>query len=219
MIRIVMVDDHELVRAGFRLILKEQDDMDVVAEAGDAESGLKLIRELTPDVALVDVHLPGCSGLELTERVRRSSLPSRVVVLTAIDNARLPQRLLQAGAYGYLTKGCASGELVQAIRSVAAGRRYLAPDIAQQLALINLEGEQSPFDDVSSRELEVALMLVRGEMVKDIAKRLHISPKTVSTYKQRLFDKLEIDNTIALAHLIKAFGLADGDSKTAAQAS
>lgn len=218
MIRIVMVDDHELVRAGFRLILKEQSDMDVVAEAGDAESGLQLIRKLKPDVALVDVHLPGCSGLELTERIHRSRLPSKVVVLTAIDNARLPQRLLQAGAYGYLTKGCASTELIQAVRAVAADRRYLAPDIAQQLALINLQGENSPFDDVSSRELEVALMLVRGEMVKDIAERLHISPKTVSTYKQRLFDKLEIDNTIALAHLVNAYGFSDGDAGVAAPA-
>ncbi|HET6633364.1 MAG TPA: response regulator [Rhodanobacteraceae bacterium] len=207
MIDVVMVDDHELVRTGFRLILEAEDDIRVVGEAGDAEQGLHMIRQLAPQVALVDVHLPGSSGLELTERLRRAHSGTRVVVLTAIDNARLPRRLLEAGALGYLTKGCASEELVGAVRAVARGRRYLAPAVAHQLALASVDQAQSPFDAVSSRELEVALMLVRGAMVKEIATRLHLSPKTVSTYKQRLFEKLEIDNSIALAHLVSAHGL------------
>ncbi|HET8898252.1 MAG TPA: response regulator [Rhodanobacteraceae bacterium] len=207
MIDVVVVDDHELVRVGFRLILEGAGDIKVTGEAGEAESGLRLIRELQPAVALVDVHLPGYSGLELTERLRRADVKTQVVVLTAIENSGLPRRLLEAGALGYLTKACAAEELLRAVRAVAEGKRYLAPSVAQQLALDSLSGHASPFDTVSARELEVALMLVRGELVKDIGARLNLSPKTVSTYKQRLFDKLGIDNNIALAHLINAYGL------------
>lgn len=209
MIDVVLIDDHELVRTGFRLILENQSDMEIAGEAGDAEQGLRMIREKMPQVALVDVHLPGSSGLDLTRRLHRAKLPTRIVVLTAIDNARLPRRLLEAGALGYLTKGCPADELVRAVRTVARGQRYLAPTVAQQLALASVDHTESPFDSLSARELEVALMLSRGELIKDIAKRIHISPKTVSTYKQRLFEKLDIDNSIALAHLISAYGLDD----------
>ena len=210
MIEVVIVDDHELVRVGFRLILEGQGDIRIIGEAGDAESGLRMIRELKPRVALVDVHLPGYSGLELTERLRRAHSPSHVVVLTAIENSRLPRRLLETGALGYLTKACSADELLAAVRAVADGRRYLAPVVAQQLAFDSMSGNQgSPFDNLSARELEVALMLVRGELVKDIGTRLNLSPKTVSTYKQRLFEKLGIDNSIALAHLVNAYGLGE----------
>jgi DNA-binding NarL/FixJ family response regulator len=192
------------------MILEGQGDIRVIGEAGDAESGLRTIRDKRPRVALIDVHLPGFSGLELTERLRRARTPTHVVVLTAIENSRLPRRLLEAGALGYLTKGCPAEELLRAVRSVANGQRYLAPAVAQQLALDSVGGRQSPFDAISARELEVALMLVRGELVKDIGTRLNLSPKTVPTYKQRLFEKLGIDNNIALAHLINAYGLAEG---------
>ncbi|MGA7296657.1 MAG: response regulator [Rhodanobacteraceae bacterium] len=209
MVDLVIVDDHELVRAGFRMILEGEDDFRVVGEAGDAESGLRMIKQLKPDIALVDVHLPGCSGLELTERLHRAESPTHVVVLTAIENSRLPRRLLEAGALGYLTKGCPASELMAAVRMAAQGNRYLAPAVAQQLALDSVNGSESPFDKVTARELEVALMLVRGVMVKDIGTRMSLSPKTISTYKQRLFEKLEIDNSIALAHLINAYGLGE----------
>ena len=216
MIDLVIVDDHELVRAGFRMILEGEGTICVVGEAGDAEAGLRMIKELKPHVALVDVHLPGYSGLELTERLHRAGASTRVVVLTAIENSRLPRRLLEAGALGYLTKGCPASELLTAVHKVAAGQRYLAPAVAQQLALDSVNGKASPFDQVSAREFEVALMLVRGELVKDIGARLSLSPKTVSTYKQRLFEKLEIDNTIALAHLVNAYGLGEpGDEVVA----
>ncbi len=209
MIKLVLVDDHELVRTGFRLILQQQLDMQIVGEAGSAEQGLKLIRELKPDVALVDVHMPGMSGIELTERVARARLSTQIVVLTVVEDARFPKRLIEAGALGYLTKACASDELLAAVRQVAMGRRYLAPAVAQQLALATLDGQESPFDALSGRELEVALMLVRGKPVFAIAEQLHLSPKTVSTYKQRLLDKLGMDNVIALAHLMSAHGLID----------
>ncbi len=207
MIRVVLVDDHELVRAGFRLILSGQPDIEVTGEASDAEDGLRLIKSLKPDVALIDVHMPGMSGIELTERVQRAGLSTRIVILTVVDDARFPRRLLQSGALGYLTKACPAEELLTAVRTVAQARRYLDATIARQMALAAVDGESSPLESLSSRELEVALMLARGAAVNEIAERLHLSPKTVSTYKQRLFEKLDVEHTIALAHLLSAHGL------------
>ncbi len=172
MINVVLVDDHELVRTGFRMILQQQADICVSGEAGSAEEGLRLIRTLTPDIALVDVHMPGMSGIELTERVCRSKMSTQIVIVTVVDDARFPKRLLDAGALGYLTKGCSAEELVSAVRQVATGRRYLAPAVAQQLALATLDGSTSPFDVLSSRELEVAMMLVRGKPLTIIGEQL-----------------------------------------------
>jgi DNA-binding NarL/FixJ family response regulator len=208
-INVVLVDDHELVRTGFRMILQQQPDICIGGEAGSAEEGLRLIRTLLPDIALVDVHMPGMSGIELTERVSRAKLSTHIVIVTVVDDARFPKRLLDAGAQGYLTKGCSSEELVSAVRQVASGRRYLAPAVAQQLALATLDGNGSPFDVLSSRELEVAMMLVRGKPLTIIGEQLNLSPKTVSTYKQRLMEKLQVDHVLSLAHLMTVHGLLD----------
>lgn len=209
MISVVLVDDHELVRAGFRMILEQQSDITIIDEASTAEEGLRLIRSKQPDVALVDVHMPGMSGLELTERVSRSGLSTQLIILTVVDDARFPRRLLDAGALGYLTKRCAATELVSAVRQVALGRRYLAPDVAERLAFSSLDGDESPFDALSSRELEVAMMLVRGENLNVIGEQLNVSPKTVSTYKQRLMEKLKVDHVVGLAQLMTAHGMID----------
>jgi DNA-binding NarL/FixJ family response regulator len=207
MIRIVLVDDHALVRTGLRLILEKQPDMEISGEAEDGERGLALIRQIKPDIALVDVHMPGVSGIEVTERVRKAKLETRIVILTMVDEAPFPKRLLEAGASGYLTKGCPADELVKAVRKVADGQRYLGGDIAQQLALATMAGDASPFEGLSARELEVAMMLAQGRAAKHIAAHLHLSEKTVATYKARLFEKLGIDNVVALAHLASAHGL------------
>jgi DNA-binding NarL/FixJ family response regulator len=208
-INVVLIDDHELVRTGFRMILEGQPDMRIRGEAGTAEEGLKLIRSLTPDIALVDVHMPGMSGIELTERVTRSELRTQIVVVTVVDDARFPKRLLDAGALGYLTKACAAEELLSAVRQVAAGKRYLSAAVARQLALATLDGSSSPFDVLSSRELEVAMMLVRGKPIHAIGEQMNLSPKTVSTYKQRTLEKLQVDHVIGLAHLMTVHGLLD----------
>lgn len=208
MIDVVLVDDHELVRTGFRMIL-QQKDIRICGEAGTAEDGLRLIRAVRPNIALVDVHMPGMSGIELTERVARARLATRIIVVTVVDDARFPKRLLEAGAHGYLTKSCAAGELLDAVRQVARGRRYLAPVVAQQLALATLDGECSPFDSLSSRELEVALALVRGKPLTAIGEQLSLSPKTVSTYKQRLMEKLHVEHIVGLAHLMTVHGVLD----------
>lgn len=210
MIRIVLIDDHTLMRTGVRLILQDQPDIEVLDEAEDGEQGLALLKRLKPDIALVDVHMPVISGIEVTERVRRAKLATRIVILTVADETVFPRRLLEAGASGYLTKGCPAEELLKAVRAVADGRRYIGTDVAQQLALATMDGDQSPFIGLSTRELEVAMMLVQGRTAKLIAERLHLSAKTVATYKYRLFEKLRIDNVLALAHLANIHGLVDG---------
>jgi DNA-binding NarL/FixJ family response regulator len=217
MIRIVVIDDHALVRTGLRMILQQYPDMDVVGEAEDGEQGLQLMRRVEPDIALVDVHMPRFSGVELTERARRAKLATRIVILTIANEAPFPRRLLNAGASAYLTKGCPAVELIKAVRRVADGQRYLGADIAQELALESERESLSPFADVSARELEVAMMLAQGLSAQVIAERLHLSAKTIATYKSRLFEKLGIGNVVALAHLVSLHGLADTGSVSAAR--
>jgi len=215
MIQIVLVDDHTLMRTGLRMILTQQPDMEVIGEAEDGETGLALIKRLRPDVALVDVHMPRFSGVELTERARRAKLSTRVMILTVADGAPFPRRLLDAGACAYLTKGCPAEELLKAVRRVADGQRYIGSDIAQQLALDDGRETPSPFGELSSRELEVAMMLAQGLTAQLIADRLKLSAKTIATYKYRLFDKLSIDNVVALAHLANLHGLIDPSPRLA----
>ncbi|MBN8726312.1 MAG: response regulator [Xanthomonadales bacterium] len=209
MIRVVLVDDHELVRTGFRMILSQQPDIEVVGEAADGEQGLALIRKTVPDVALVDVHMPRLTGLELTDRARKYKLATRIVILTVVNEAPFPKRLIQAGASGYVTKACAADELLRAVRQVADGRRYLAPDVAEVLAMGALDGDRSPFENLSTRELDVAMKLCQGQDMQEIAAHLKLSAKTVATYKYRLFEKLGVDNPVALAHLAQLHGVLD----------
>lgn len=207
MIRIVLVDDHNLMRTGLRMILEKQPDLEIAGEAEDGERGLALIKHVKPDIALVDVHMPGISGVELTERARRAKLATKIVILTVASEAPFPRRLLEAGASGYLTKGSPAEELLKAIREVADGKRYIGNDVAQQLALATMDGERSPFEKLSARELEIAIMFAKGLRANEIARRLHLSEKTIATYKARLFEKLDIDNVVALAHLAAVHGL------------
>lgn len=207
MIRIVLVDDHNLMRTGLRMILEKQPDLEIAGEAEDGERGLALIKHVKPDIALVDVHMPGISGVELTERARRAKLATKIVILTVASEAPFPRRLLEAGASGYLTKGSPAEELLKAIREVADGKRYIGNDVAQQLALATMDGERPPFEKLSARELEIAIMFAKGLRANEIARRLHLSEKTIATYKARLFEKLDIDNVVALAHLAAVHGL------------
>ncbi|MFN7184282.1 response regulator [Thermomonas haemolytica] len=209
-IRVFIVDDHALVRTGFRLILGSEPDIEVVGEADSAEQALPQIRKLKPDVVLCDLHLPGLSGLEVTERVVRGDYGSRVIVVSVLEDGPMPRRLLEAGAYGYVGKACDAAELLKAVRDVARGRKYLSSAIAQGLALAGLQGEMaSPFDALTPRELEVALLLNQGLRQEAIARQLSLSAKTVNTHKTRLFEKLGIHDSIALARLVSQYGLVD----------
>ena len=209
-IKVYIVDDHALVRAGFRLILGAEADIEVVGEADSAELALPQIRKLKPDVVLCDLHLPGLSGLELTERVVRGDYGTRIIAVSVLEDGPMPRRLLEAGAFGYVGKACDASELLRAVRDVARGRKYLASSIAQGMALSGLQGDSaSPFDTLTPRELEVALLLNQGLRQEAIARQLSLSAKTVNTHKTRLFEKLGIHDNIALARLVSQYGLVD----------
>jgi len=206
-IHVFIVDDHALVRAGMRMILSAQEDIEVIGEADSGEMALPQIRRLKPDVVVCDLHLPGVSGLEVTERIVKSQTNIRVVVVSVLEDGPMPQRLLDVGAAGYVGKSDDAGELLRAVREVARGRRYLASSVAQRLALSRLGGEKTPFDLLSPRELEIALLLLQGLRQESIAKRLNLSPKTVNTHKSRLFEKLQIQDSMTLARLANQYGL------------
>jgi two-component system invasion response regulator UvrY len=209
MIRVYLVDDHELVRTGFRLILAKEVDIEVVGEAGSGEDALAQIRRVKPDVVLCDLHLPGVSGLEVTERIVRGEWGPRVIIVSVQLDGPMPRRLLDAGASGYLGKGCAAEELLRAIRDVARGKRYLASDLAQQLAFGSLSASATPFDALSGRELEVVMLLVQGQRMTEIGTRLNLSAKTVATHKYNAFAKLGVKDLAALTRLAMQHGLSD----------
>lgn len=206
-IKVFIVDDHALVRTGMRMILSAELDIEVIGDAESGELALPLIRKLKPDVVLCDLHLPGVSGLEVTERIVKGDHGSRVIIVSVLEDGPMPKRLIEAGAFGYVGKGGDASELVRAVRDVARGKRYLATNVAQHLALAGMGRGGSPVDELSPRELEVALLLVQGLRQEQIAKRLSLSAKTVSTHKARLFEKLEIGDSIALARLLGQYGL------------
>lgn len=208
-IRVFLVDDHALVRTGMKMILGGEVDIEVVGEADSGESALPQIRRLKPDVVLCDLHLPGVSGLEVTERVVKGVQGTRVIVVSVLEDGPMPKRLIEAGASGYVGKGGDSSELLRAVRDVARGKRYLASGVAQNLALSGIKGDESPFDALSPRELEIALLLTQGLRQEDIAKRLSLSAKTVNTHKTRLFEKLRVSDNIALARLVGQYGVGD----------
>jgi len=214
-IQVFLVDDHALVRTGMRMILASQDDINVIGEAESGEQALPQIRKLKPDVVLCDLHLPGISGLEVTERIVKSHSETRVVVVSVLEDGPMPRRLLDAGAFGYVGKTDGAEELLRAVREVARGRRYLAGNVAQHLALSRLDGESSPFDLLSPRELEIALLLLHGMRQESIAKRLSLSPKTVNTHKSRLFEKLQIHDGMSLARLASQYGLISAEQMPA----
>ncbi|KFA40999.1 response regulator receiver protein [Xylella fastidiosa] len=206
-IKIFLIDDHTLVRVGMKIILSNELDLEVIGEAETGEAALPQIRELRPNVVLCDMHLPGVSGLEITEKLVKGNYGSRVIIVSVLEDGPLPKRLLEAGASGYVGKGGDANELLRAIREVALGKRYLGNSIAQNLVLSSLEGGCSPFDVLSPRELEIALLLIQGLSQGAIAKRLCLSPKTINTHKVRLFAKVDVRDTIALARLAIQYGV------------
>ena len=191
------------------MILANEEDVEIVGEAESGEQALPAIRKLKPDVVLCDLHLPGVSGLEVTERIVRGNYGSRVIVVSVLEDGPMPKRLIEAGASGYVGKGGDASELVRAVRTVAGGKRYLASSIAQNLALSGLDGGESPFDALTPREMEVAMLLTQGLRQEQIARRLSLSAKTVNTHKTRLFEKLQINDMISLARLASQYGVID----------
>ena len=213
MINVIVVDDHDLVRTGIRRMLSDISGIKVVGEAKSGEDAVKLSREVNPNVVLMDVKMPGIGGLEATRKLLRIDPDIKVLVVTVCDDDLFPSRLLQAGAAGYLTKGASMDEMVQAIRSVHAGQRYISSEIAKQLALKHLtDTNDSPFENLSERELQVMLMITSAMKVQDISEKLHLSPKTVNSYRYRIFEKLGVKNDVELTHLAIRHGVLDSES-------
>lgn len=214
MIRVLVVDDHDLVRTGITRMLADIDGLLVVGEASTGEEALLKVREVRPDVVLMDVKMPGIGGLEATRKLMRSQPDIKVVAVTVCEEDPFPTRLLQAGAAGYLTKGAALEQMVQAIRLVFAGQRYIDPQIAQQLALKSFQPQNSgsPFDLLSEREIQIALMIANCHKVQNISDKLCLSPKTVNTYRYRIFEKLSITSDVELALLAVRHGMVDAVS-------
>jgi len=208
---VLVVDDHDLVRTGISRMLADIDGLQVIGQADSGEAAIKKSRELKPDVVLMDIKMPGIGGLEATRKLLRSHPDIKVIAVTICEEDPFPTRLLQAGAAGYLTKGAALEEMIQAIRMVFAGQRYISPQIAQQLALKSFQPKLngSPFDLLSEREIQIALMISNCQKVQAISDKLCLSPKTVNTYRYRIYEKLSITSDVELALLAVRHGMVD----------
>lgn len=210
MIKVLLVDDHELVRIGIRRLLQDVNGIKVIGEASTGEEAIRLAKELIPDVVLMDVQMPGIGGLEATRKMIRHNPDVKVLALTVFDDEPYPSRLLQAGAAGYITKGCDTEEMIRAVRTVHSGQRFLSSEIAQQLALKRFtKDEKSPLDILSERELQIMLMITSGQKVQEISDKLCLSPKTVNSYRYRIFEKLSINNDVELTLLAIRLGLVE----------
>ncbi|MDN4501374.1 UvrY/SirA/GacA family response regulator transcription factor [Alteromonadaceae bacterium BrNp21-10] len=202
MISILLVDDHDLVRNGVRRILDDIRGFKVVGECADGEQAIKFCRNETPDVVLMDMNMPGMGGLEATRKIIRMDLGIKVIVLSVHQENPYPAKVMQLGAHGYLTKSAVPAEMIKAVHQVHAGQRYISPDMAQQVALGQLDlNENDPFKPLSDREMQILLMITKGLRIPDIAIQLNLSAKTVNTYKYRMFEKLNVNGEVELTHL------------------
>ena len=206
-IRVVLTDDHAVVRMGFRLLLQGTHDIEVVGEAETGEEAVKRFVELAPDVLVMDLSMPGMGGLEAVTRVLAKDSGARILILSAHEDTIHPKRVLKAGAAGYLSKRSAAEELIPAIRQVASGKMYMEAAIAQQMAVEQISGDKSPVDVLSAREFEVFLALAKGQSVNDIAAVLHLSPRTVGTHLYNIKQKLGASNQAELAIMAVRAGL------------
>ncbi|GAB3033529.1 UvrY/SirA/GacA family response regulator transcription factor [Bowmanella dokdonensis] len=202
MIKILLVDDHDLVRTGIRLILDSEKSFQVIGEADSGEQAIKFCRGQEPDIVMMDMNMPGMGGLEATKKILRYNPEVKVVFLSMYKENPIPAKVMQLGAWGFITKDAEPKEMIRAIFQVSAGQKYIAPDVAQQIALGKVDGNKSnPFGELSERELQIMIMLTKGEKVPDIASRLSISAKTVNTYRYRMFEKLGVTGDVELTHL------------------
>jgi two-component system, NarL family, invasion response regulator UvrY len=209
MINVLVVDDHDLIRAGLARMLKDDPHIKVVGEAASGEEALTAVRTLQPDVVLMDLKMPGIGGLEATRRIKKSHEKVRVVVVSAFIDDPFLDRVMESGASAYVSKNSHISEMIKAIKVVADGQRYVSPDIAQAMALKQSNG--SPFAQLSERELQIAMMIIDCQKVQHISDKLCLSPKTVNTYRYRIFEKLEINSDVELALAAVKHGLLDVD--------
>ena len=208
MIRVLLVDDHAVVRTGFRLLLQTSRDVAVVGEAGSGEAACQCYAELAPEVVVMDIAMPGMGGVEALRRIRALDPQARVLALSAHDDPMHARRALREGALGFLSKRSAPEALLEAIAAVAAGKRYIDPRVAQRLALEGLDGtESSPLERLSDREFDVFIRLARGANVQRIAEDLKLSASTVGTHLYNVKQKLGVSNQSELTLIAIRHGL------------
>ncbi|MGI9130646.1 MAG: response regulator [Candidatus Methylopumilus sp.] len=208
-IKILLVDDHAVVRMGFKMLIEAEADIKVIGEAESGEVAVKLFQELKPDIIVMDITMPGIGGLEAIDRIMAKDKNTKILVLSAHEDSVHPKRVLNAGAMGYLTKRSAAEELIKAIKSIHQGKRYLEPNIAQQMAITQLSGETNPVEILSDREFEVFMALAKGKSTNDIADTLCLSPRTVGTHLYNIKQKLNANNSAEIALIAIRCGLID----------
>jgi len=206
-INVMLVDDHAVVRMGFKMLLESASDIKVVAEAENGEVAIKAYVEHKPSVVVMDITMPGMGGLEAIERILAKDSNAKILVLSAHEDSVHPKRVLNAGAMGYLTKRSAAEELIKAIRMVASGKKYIEAGVAQQMAIQQLSGDQSPVDVLSEREFEVFMSLAKGKTTNEIAESLFLSPRTVGTHLYNIKQKLNANNSAEIALIAMRSGL------------
>jgi DNA-binding NarL/FixJ family response regulator len=215
-IRVLLADDHAVVREGLRMVLDARPDLEVVGEAGDGREAVRLVAELEPDVVVMDIAMPELNGIEATRRILDSGSPPRVIVLSMHSQTEYVFRALQAGASGYLVKETVATEVVDAIRAVRRGRRYLSQTISEVVLDDYVHRRSGPVEEdpllrLSSREREVLQLVVEGRSTVEIAEAANLSPKTVETYRSRMMRKLEIDSFPELVKFAIKHGLTSLD--------
>lgn len=199
-------------------MLADNPDLEVIGQVPSGEDATEFVRKDRPDIVLMDIRMPGIGGLEATRRILRIDDSIRIIVVTACADDPYPTRVMQSGATAYITKGADIGEMVRAIRMAHSGQRYISPEIAQKMALKQLSGDKdddggelSLFERLSEREMQIAMMVVDCQKVQDISDKLCLSPKTVNSYRYRIFEKLEISSDVELALMAVRLGLLDAD--------
>jgi len=200
-IRVLMVDDHAVVRAGYRMLLKNSEDIEVVAEAENGEEACKYYIDIKPDIVVMDLSLPGIGGLEAIRRIIARDSEARILVFTMHEGTLFVEQALQAGARGYITKSSAPEVLVEAIRKLATGQLHLDSEIAQRLAYQKTRGKDTPFSSLSTREFEIFCLLAEGLNTSEIAKRLSLSYKTVANYSTQIKSKLNVSTVAEIARM------------------
>jgi two-component system invasion response regulator UvrY len=205
--RLLLVDDHAIVRAGYRHLLEQQDRFTVIGEAVTADEAYAMFRQHRPDVVITDLAMPGSSGLDAIQRILRADAAARVLVFSMHVSPDLALAALRAGALGYVTKSSPPDVLLRAIADVLAGRNVLSPDIAQALALARLSGQRRPLEDLTPREFDVLCMLISPASEQEIAQRLHLSVKTIHNLHYQIKSKLDVASDIELTRLAISWGL------------
>jgi len=208
-INVMLVDDHAVVRMGFKMLLETSDDIKVIAEAENGEESIKAYMEHKPDVIVMDITMPGMGGMEAIERILNKEPSAKILVLSAHEDSVHPKRVLNAGAMGYVTKRSAAEELIKAIHAVAVGKKYIEASVAQQMAIQQLSGEENPVDVLSEREFEVFMSLAKGKTTNEIAETLFLSPRTVGTHLYNIKQKLNASNSAEIALIAMRSGLID----------